>query len=419
MNVVLGVTGGIAAYKAADLVSRLKKRSISCNVIMTKHAAEFVSPLTFESLSGNPVAVGMFDPKSHWEIEHISLAKKADLFVVAPATANFIGKFACGIADDMLTTTVMATRAPVIVAPAMNTVMYESAAVQRNIGLLKERGVKFVEPAEGLLACGDVGRGKLAAVDEIEDMIVGELYRQNPEYALYKGKKVLVTAGPTIAPIDPVRYLTNRSGGKMGYAFAEIAARMGAEVILISGPTRLRTPYGVRRVDVRTTDELLTACLSYADADYIIMAAAPADFSASHESNQKIKYKDDINKDVISAEWSRSPCGKGSEKENGVFSIEFRLNPDVIGTLGKAKKEGQVMIAFAAETEHLIEHARKKLLKKNADYLVANDVTKEGAGFDVDTNIATLLSKDGKMIEFELMTKMELAENILRTVAKK
>lgn len=408
MNIVLGVTGGIAAYKAADLVSGLKKRGISCHVIMTRNATEFVAPLTFESLSGNPVAVGMFDPKVHWEIEHISLAKKADLFVIAPATANIIGKLACGIADDMLSTTVMATKAPVIIAPAMNTAMYESPAVQHNLRLLRERGVRIVEPGEGLLACGDVGRGKLAPVDDIEAVIVHELYRRNREYALFEGRKVLVTAGPTIAPIDPVRYLTNRSGGKMGFALAETASRMGAEVVLVSGPTRLKTPYGVKRIDIRTTEELLEECLRHADADYIIMAAAPSDFSACHESGQKIKYKD-----VAPASTS------GSQTEEGVFSIDFRLNPDIIATLGARKRKGQVIIAFAAETENLIEHARRKLIKKNADYLVANDVTLEGAGFDVDTNIATLLSADGGMIEFGLSTKMELAERVLKAVAKK
>lgn len=409
MNIVLGVTGGIAAYKAADLVSRLKKRGIQCDVIMTKNATEFVSPLTFESLSGNPVAVGMFDSKSHWEIEHISLAKKADVFVVAPATANVIGKLACGIADDMLTTTAMATKAPIIIAPAMNTVMFESPAVQHNLRLLRERGVRIIAPDEGLLACGDVGRGKLAPVEEIEEAIVFELHRHSKEYALLENKKVLVTAGPTIAPIDPVRYLTNRSSGKMGYAFAEVAAQMGAQVVLISGPTHLRAPYGVNRIEIRTTEELLEKCLQHRDADYIIMAAAPSDFAAYRPSDQKIKYKEAFSANGHAAE----------EAREGVFSIPFKLNPDVIGTLGVNKRKDQVIIAFAAETENLIESAQRKLHKKNADYLVANDVTRTGAGFDVDTNIATLLSADGEMIEFPLLTKRELAENILKVVAKK
>lgn len=421
MNIVLGVTGGIAAYKAADLVSRLKKRGIQCNVIMTKNATEFVSPLTFESLSGNPVAVGMFDPKSHWEIEHISLAKKADLFVVAPATANVIGKLACGIADDMLTTTAMATRAPIVIAPAMNTAMYESAAVRHNLNVLRERGVRIIAPDEGLLACGDVGRGKLAPVEEIEEVIIYELYRNSREYALLENRKVLVTAGPTVAPIDPVRYLTNRSSGKMGYAFAEVAAQMGAEVILVSGPTHLRTPYGVERIDIRTTEQLLEKCMMHADADYIIMAAAPSDIAACRPSDQKIKYKNpalpeaSLNSD-LGANVRQKDAGADEE---GVFSIAFRLNPDVIGTLGADKRKDQVIVAFAAETENMLEHARRKLLKKNADYLVANDVTRAGAGFDVDTNIVTLLSADGGMIEFPLMTKRELAENILKVVAKK
>lgn len=393
-TIVLGVTGGIAAYKAADLVSRLGKRGIACHVIMTDHAREFVSPLTFESLSGNPVAADMFEKKTHWDIEHIALAKRAELFVIVPATANIIGKLANGIADDMLSTTAMATKAPLILAPAMNTAMYESPAVRDNLRVLRERGALVIEPAEGLLACGDVGRGKLAPVEEIEERICFELARTGTFGRLYEGKKVLVTAGPTVEPLDPVRYLSNRSSGKMGYAFAEKAAQMGAQVVLVSGPTRLRPPIGVERVDIRTTAELMDACMAHADADFVIMAAAPADFAPAQVSDQKIKWKD---------------AAEGRE----LIRMDFRINPDIIAALGKKKREGQILVAFAAETSDLLENGRKKLRKKNADYIIANDVTLAGAGFDVDTNIASLLSASGERIDFEQMSKRELAERIL------
>lgn len=401
MNIVLGVTGGIAAYKAAELVSRLKKRGHDCYVIMTDHAREFITPLTFESLSGNPVACGMFDAKAHWEIEHISLAKRADLFVIVPATANIIGKLSGGIADDMLTTTVMATRAQVILAPAMNTAMYESPAVQHNLKLLRNRGFLMIDPEEGLLACGDVGRGKLASIDRIEEVICFELSKLGEDSGLLRGKKVLVTAGPTVEPLDPVRYLTNRSSGKMGYAFAEAAASMGAEVILISGPTKLRTPYGVEKIEIGTAAELFERCMDHADCDYVVMAAAPADFSPLRVSKEKIKLKEET-----------------SEVQNAVYSVDFKVNRDIVGHLGKIKRADQVIVAFAAETGQLGENARKKLIRKNADYILANDVTKEGAGFDVDTNVASLIAKDGRTISFDLMTKKELARQVLKVVAK-
>lgn len=403
MTVVLGVTGGIAAYKAADLVSRLKKRGVDCRVIMTENASQFVAPLTFESISGNPVACDMFEAKARWEIEHISLAKRADVFVIAPATANIIAKLAHGIADDMLSTTVLASKAPLIVAPAMNTVMYESAAVQHNIEILRSRGAVIIEPEVGLLACNDVGRGKLASVELIEDIICFELSRLGEDRDLFAGKKVLVTAGPTVEPLDPVRYITNRSSGKMGYAFAEVAARMGAQVVLVTGPTSIRAPYGVRTVRIRTAKELLAACEEHSDSDYIIMAAAPADFASSEVSREKLKVK----------------SHKSGEGAQGGFELRFVLNPDIIATVGRRKREGQIIVAFAAETENLIENAVRKLADKNADYIVANDVSAAGAGFDVDTNIASLISISGERTDFSLMPKLELAEKVLKIIAKK
>ncbi len=401
MNVVLGVTGGIAAYKAVDLVSRLKKKNIESHVIMTKNATEFVTPLTFESISGNPVACGMFDAKSSWEIEHISLAKRADVFAVVPATANIIGKLAHGIADDMLSTTAMACRAPLIIAPAMNTAMYESEAVRANLDILRARGAVIIEPDTGRLACNDIGRGKLASIDLIEEAICYELSRLGAHRDLYRGRKVLVTAGPTIEPLDPVRYITNRSSGKMGYAFAEAASRMGADVVLITGPTRLRAPYGVSTVQIKTASELLAECERHSDADYIIMAAAPADFAAETVSSEKLKVKG----------------GTGSQRRG--FQLNFVLNPDIIATLGHKKRAGQVIVAFAAETENLFENAAKKLVEKRADYILANDVGREGAGFDADTNIASLLFAGGERIDFDIMPKSELAEEVLKIIAKK
>lgn len=400
--VVLGVTGGIAAYKAADLVSRLKKRGIAVSVIMTENATHFVSPLTFESLSENPVAVDMFAEKVRWEVEHISLAKKARVFVVAPATANVVAKLAHGIADDMLTTTALATKGQMIVCPAMNTAMYENIAVQENIETLRKRGVIIVEPASGRLACGDIGKGKLADVETIEAVVVeqyaslvGGLQREGNQLSadavLLAGKKVVVTAGPTVEMLDPVRYITNKSSGKMGYAFAEQAVRMGADVVLISGPTKLDPPKGVELIRIQSTADLFNQCMAHADADLVIMAAAPVDFAPAVYSEQKIK--------------------KGGDE---TMMLELKKNPDIIKSLKAVVGDRAVLLAFAAETEHLIENAKKKLASKKVDFVLANDVTAEGAGFDVDTNIATLISEKGIEEAYPKLSKRELAERVLR-----
>lgn len=383
-NIVLGVTGGIAAYKAVDLASRLVKQGAQIDVIMTAHAQEFVRPLTFASIVNSPVVTDMFAQPLHFDIEHIALAKKADLFVIAPATANIIAKLAHGIADDSLSTTILATKAPVLICPAMNTQMYHNPVTQENMDVLRRRGFLFVAPAEGRLACGDIGAGKLADVSDIEQRIVFELLRSGQ----MEGYKVLVTAGPTVEPIDPVRSITNRSSGKMGYAFAMHAARMGADVTLVSGPTQLPAPYGVKRIDVRTTQEMFDRVMEHADADFVIMAAAPGDFRVALPSDQKIKKN-------------------GAES----ISIELVANPDILKTLGEKKRRGQTLVGFAAETEQLIANARKKLEAKGADYIVANDVSREGAGFDVDTNIVTLISST-EALNFEQESKTVLARRI-------
>lgn len=384
--VVLGVTGGIAAYKAADLVSRLVKRGADVRVIMTEHACRFVAPLTFETLSHNPVVRDMFDRRAPWEVEHISLAKRADVFCIAPASANLLGKAAAGIADDMLTTTLLATRAPVLAAPAMNTNMYENPVVQRNMETLRTLGWTFVEPGEGRLACGDVGRGKLAEVPAIEAAIWGLL---QPRQDL-KGLRVLVTAGPTREAVDPVRYLTNRSSGRMGYAIAEAAARRGAAVTLISGPVALPCPAGVERLPVQSTRQMHEACTeAWTGCDLAVMAAAPSDYRPASPAEQKLK--------------------RGA----GGLTLELVENEDIAAALGRAKRPNQVLVAFAAETQDLIVHARGKMERKNADMIVANDVTKPGAGFDVETNVATLLFRDGGSVSCPMMRKAELADRIL------
>lgn len=397
MTVVLGITGGIAAYKAADLTSRLIKRGVDVRVIMTENAREFISAHTFEALTGHPVSTYMFGPQHNLEIEHIALAKAADLLAVVPATANIIGKLANGIADDMLSSTALACSAPLMIAPAMNTVMFESKPVQANLATLKERGAIIVEPASGRLACGDVGSGKLAPVEELEDAIMHLLYRGGANGKLLEGKRVLVTAGPTEEPIDPVRYISNRSSGKMGFAIADMATKMGAEVLLVAGPTVLRTPFGVDRIDVKTTAELEKACLKHADADIVVMAAAPADFASAKVSKQKIKYK----------------------KEGAALSLDLKLNDDIIAAIGAKKRRGQIVVAFAAETQDAEKNAAEKLKKKNADYIVVNDVTAEGAGFGTDTNIASILSADGGKEKFEKMSKAELAEHIFIHIMRK
>lgn len=384
--VVLGVTGGIAVYKACELLRLLQKRGIDVFVVMTQNACRFVAPLTFETLSGHPVAVDTFDRPQTWEVEHIALAKRADLFLIAPATANIMGKMACGIADDMLSTTVMATRAPVLVAPAMNTGMWENAAVQQNVKTLRARGVEIVAPVSGHLACGDNGAGKLEDVEVIAERVCKLLFAKKD----MEGLRVMVTAGPSREALDPVRYISNRSSGKMGYAIAQAAQKRGAEVTLLSGPVAIEAPQGVKFVPFTTTQEMLDRASELAqEQDLLIQAAAPADYRAKEVAPQKIK-------------------------KQGGEPMTFTLveNPDVAATLGKAKRSGQVFVGFAAETNDVLAHARDKLARKNLDMIVANDVTRPGAGFDVDTNIVTLITKEGQET-LPMMSKADVAQRIL------
>jgi len=384
-RVVLGVTGGIAAYKAAEIVSRLRKLGASVDVVMTRNATRFVCPLTFETLSNRPVAVDLFDRETAWEVEHIALAQKADLVLVAPATANVIAKLCYGIADDMLTTTLLATKAFIMLAPAMNTAMWEAAATRQNISTLLTRGVRMVGPSAGPLACGDVGEGRMSEPEEIVQAVVRLLCcRRDME-----GLRVLVTAGPTRERIDPVRVLSNLSSGKMGYALAESARDRGAEVRLISGPVSLAPPEGVRMTSVESTIELYEAMITLCgDQDLIAQAAAPADYRVSNISPQKIKKQ----------------AGRS-------VTLEFVENPDVAQAVGERKRTGQILIGFAAETENLLENAREKMKKKRFDMVVANDITQEGAGFGVDTNVATVIMTGGEKC-YPKLSKRALADHI-------
>lgn len=382
--VVVGVSGGVAVYKALDVISRLRKKDVEVHVIMTKSATEFVTPLSFQSLSQNMVITDMFAEPKAWEIQHISLAKKADLMLIVPATANIIGKVANGIADDMLSTTIMATKAPVVFCPAMNTNMYENPIVQRNISLLKELGYEFIEPASGRLACGDEGKGKLQDTEIIAEETLRRLHSTKD----LLGKKVVVTAGPTIVPIDPVRILTNRSSGKMGYSIAEEARDRGAEVILISGPTSLRKPNGIKVIDIKTNEDMFNAIKNeFKDADIVIKSAAVADYKAKNYSNEKIKKTgDDLN-------------------------LIFERDRDILKTLGDMK-ENQILVGFAAESSNLKENAKGKLDRKNLDYIVANDISKSETGFASDENKVTIISKSGEEVSLEKMSKREVAKNI-------
>lgn len=390
-TVVLGVTGGIAAYKALDIVSSLKKNNIDVKVIMTENATEFVTALSFQALSSNEVITDMFKEPKVFEIAHISLAKSADLVVVAPATANIIGKVASGIADDMLTTTIMATKAPVVFAPAMNTNMYENKILKENIKKLKSYGMEFIEPASGRLACGDVGNGKLADTNEIVEIILSKLYGPKD----FIGKKVLVTAGPTMAPIDPVRYITNHSSGKMGYAIAKEARDRGAEVVLISGETSIKPPIGVEFVRVNTNEEMYNAVMEYFEQSHIVIkCAAVSDYKPKEYSNLKIK------------------------KSSDEFSINFVKDRDILYNLGKLKKD-QILVGFAAESNDLIKNAEVKLNKKNLDYIVLNDITSKDAGFAVDFNTVTVLGKDNYINKLPKMSKAEVAKELMDIVSTK
>ena len=385
-EIVLGVTVGIAAYKAAEVVSRLRKMGASVHVIMTENARQFIAPLTLETLSGNPVVHDTFERPATWEVEHIALAKRAEVFVIAPATANILAKMACGIADDMLSTTVLATKAPVLVAPAMNTGMWTAPATRQNVETLRQRGVRFVGPEAGFLACGDEGSGRMSEPAAIVEAIEAILC---PRWDM-EGLRVMVTAGGTRERLDPVRYIGNDSSGKMGFALAEAARARGAEVTLVCGHTTAKRPEGIPVTEVESTCELYDAVLvRAAEQDVIIQAAAPADYRPAHPSAQKIKKQ----------------AGEG-------ITLELVENPDIAAAVGAAKRPGQTLVGFAAETEHLLDNARRKLDKKNLDMIVANDVSRPGAGFNVDTNIATLLTRSGA-VECPLQSKQALAERIL------
>lgn len=390
-SVVIGVTGGIAVYKILDVISTLRKKNIEVHVIMSKSAVEFVTPLSFQSLSQNMVTVDMFAEPKAWEIQHISLAKKADLFLVAPATANIIGKVANGIADDMITTTIMATKAPVVFAPAMNTNMYQNPIVQDNMAKLKKYGYKFISPASGRLACGDVGEGKLADTKTISDTVVSMLYDKKD----LAGKRVLVTAGPTIAPLDPVRFITNRSSGKMGYAIAEEARDRGAEVILISGPSSLDKPVGIQFIAVETNSEMLNAVLdNFENSDIVIKCAAVADYKPVEYSESKIK------------------------KSENELSLKLMKDTDILKKLGDLKSK-QILVGFAAESNDLIENATAKLKNKNLDFIVANDIMSKDTGFASDNNKVTILSKSGEVRSLDKMTKKDVAREIFDLIIEK
>ena len=392
-TILIGVTGSIAAYKAADLASRLMKQHAQVHVIMTKNAAEFISPLTFESLTGRKCIIDTFERNYPSdlpvEVEHISLAKKADLVIVAPATANMIAKMACGIADDMLSTTLLACTCPVLVSPAMNTRMYEHPATRANLAVLKERGVKIIEPSSGHLACGDEGKGKLPEPAFLVDCILTEIACPKD----LAGKKILVTAGPTCEAIDPVRFITNHSSGKMGYAIARAAALRGADVTLVSGPVSLTPPAGVKLIKITSARDLFEAVTSLSDQqDIIIKAAAVADYRPSAVSDEKIKKADDD------------------------LTISLARTEDTLQHLGRHKPEGQILCGFAMETSDMENRARIKLQKKNLDMIVANNVKVAGAGFGTDTNVVTFITRDNTE-QLEIMSKESVAMKLLDRLA--
>ena len=391
-NILLGVTGGIAAYKAADLCSRLVKQHAGVDVIMTEHATEFITPLTFESLCHRRTVTDTFDRNHPWEVEHIALADKADCVVIAPATANIIGKLANGLADDMLTTTVLACRCPKLLVPAMNTNMYENPVVQDNLAKLRHYGWQIMEPASGHLACGTSGRGKLPEPENILEQVLLCCAHEKDMTGLH----VLVTAGPTQEAVDPVRYLTNHSTGRMGYAIAAAAAMRGAAVTLVSGPTALKKPEGVELVPVTTAAEMFDAVTGrQADNDMIIKAAAVADYRPLHTAEEKIKKQDN----------------------DGESVMPLARTKDILRYLGEHKPAGQILCGFSMETEHMLENSRKKLEKKNLDVVAANNVKVAGAGFAVDTNVLTLITKDAEQ-ELPLMSKTEAAMQLLDLLLK-
>ena len=390
-RVVLGVSGSIAAYKAADLASQLVKSGIEVFPILTAGAARFVQPATFRALTHHPCPIDLFEEPFPGEIAHIWLARHCDLFAIVPASMNVIARLANGLAEDMLSAAALACTAPILLAPGMNTGMWNNPATQNNLAKLRDYGYYFIEPTTGRLACRTEGVGRMADVPTIFAAIQEMLGRQMS----LAGKRVLVTAGPTREPVDPVRYLSNRSSGKMGYALAEAAHLRGAEVVLVSGPTALTAPGGMEVVRVETAAEMADAVLSRSmAADYIFAAAAVSDYRPAEVAAQKLKKTDD-----------------------GGAALTLTQNPDILAELGRRKSVGQTLVGFAAETEHLLDHARRKLDSKNLDWIVANDVTQEGAGFDGDTNIVTLLGAQGQEIALSLLTKREVAERVLDMVS--
>ena len=389
-TIVLGVTGSIAAYKIANLASMLVKLHADVQVLMTQNATNFIHPTTFETLTSHKCLIDTFDRNFQYSVEHVALAKQADVVLIAPASANVIGKLANGIADDMLTTTVMACRCKKIISPAMNTAMYENPIVQDNLQKLKHYGMEIIEPAVGLLACHDVGAGKLPS----EDVLLQYILKETACEKTMKGKRVLVTAGPTVEAIDPVRYITNHSTGKMGYALAEAAMQRGAEVTLVSGPVSLTPPPFVNVVSVTSAQDMYNAVTSLApEQDAIVKAAAVADYAPSQVSTEKVKKKD------------------------GDMSIPLTRTQDILKYLGEHKKSGQFLCGFSMETEHLLENSQTKLIKKNVDMIVANNLKTAGAGFGTDTNVVTLITKND-IQELPLMSKEEVAHAIWNKIFK-
>ncbi len=420
MKILLGVTGCIGAYKAAEVLRGLQKAGAQVRVIMTKHATEFIRPLTFEALSGKPVITGMYDLSNHATIEHIAVAREADLFLIAPATANIIAKFAHGLADDFLSTVYLSNTNTVLIAPAMNVEMWNHPATQANLKILSERGDRIVEPGVGYQACGEVGMGRLAEPEEIVAAALGILMgrrtdaetrrseERNPPSAIshppskdFQNEHVLITAGPTVEDLDPVRFITNRSSGKMGYAIAEAARVRGARVTLVSGPTKLDPPTGIETINVRSTREMYEAVMSrLGDATVFIGSAAVADFRPADRAEQKIK-------------------------KQGKTNIRIELEPteDIIAAVAAnfaeaPNRNGRIVVGFAAESQALLEYAGKKLREKNLDMIVANDISRADAGFDVETNAATILKSDGSRVELPLQSKRELADRVLDEINK-
>jgi len=396
MRVGLGVTGGIAAYKAAELLRLLQERGLDVQVVMSAGARNFVTPLTFAALSGHKVISQVFgeggeEPNVESAVEHIAVAQGIDALVIAPATANAIAKIAHGIADDFLSTLILATKAPVIIAPAMNVNMWENTATRQNVEILRARGFRIVEPDEGYLACGMTGPGRLAAVETIAQAVFEALQIRDD----LKEESILVTAGPTEEALDPVRYLTNRSSGKMGYALAEAGQRRGAKVVLVSGPTRLAAPQGVSVEAVRTTEEMADAVFRSLDhTTVLLMAAAVVDFVPTEVPSQKIK------------------------KQDGLLTVTFKPTLDILAEVARRRKPRQLVVGFAAETGHVLENAAAKLREKRLDLMVANDVTQPGAGFNSDTNIVTLIFPDGRQMPLEKMSKLDVANVILDAVTE-